>query len=64
MYLEPLADGGLFFIVYTPFPTPELKFAKTIAVSLARFWVVVGSPGSGTQDLAQGLYSVFLVQRW
>lgn len=44
----PLADGGLFFIVYTPFPTPELKFAKIIAVSLARFRV--GSPEPGTPD--------------
>lgn len=63
----PLADGGLLFIVYTPFPTPELKFAKTITVSLTRFRVVVvvvGSPGPGTRDLAQGLYSVFLVQWW
>lgn len=59
----PLADGGLFFIVYTPFPDPVLKFAKTIAVSLARFRFLVGSPGLGTQDLSsnyrmEGLYSV------
>lgn len=58
----PLADGGLFFIVYTPFPTPELKFVKTIAVSLARFRVLVGSPGPGPGGLARGLYSVFLIQ--
>lgn len=58
----PLADGGLCFIVYNPFPTPELKFAKTVAVSLARF--LVGSPEPGTQDLPSnyrmgGLYSGF-----
>lgn len=58
----PLADGGLCFIVYTASPTPELKFAKTVPVSLARF--LVGSPEPGTQDppsnyRMEGLYSGF-----
>lgn len=59
----PLADGGLCFIVYPASPTPELKFA----VSLARF--LVGSPEPGTQD-PPGNYRIggtllrFLIQWW